>query len=155
MLENIWNPLGGNYVVGVVTGLFELLFTFHNETNGSQILWYCQKSKCMAITQTRYQNFHTGVSWVYNSCSPHYFQVWYSFWFQLGKLVFLNQALKQFHFWCQVPPVVTYWFSPHLSLAPLCGSSFGLFPFLVQGGLGLYRQHMFSLYYRRLSLIYF
>lgn len=85
------------------------------------VLWFCDIAGTVNTwpsfkLDTR--NFHTGVSWVYNSCFPHYFQVWYILWFQPGKLVFLNQALKQFHFWCQVPPVVTFLFFPHLSLAP-------------------------------------
>lgn len=115
MLDKYLKPLGGNcdVVVVCVTGLFELLFAIQNET---MVLWFCDAASRVNAWPpfSQPQNFHTGVSWVYNSCSPHYFRVWYILWLQLRKLVFLNQAWKQFHFWCQVPPVVTHLLFPHL-----------------------------------------
>ena len=115
MLDKYLKPLEGNcdIVVVCVTGLFELLFAIQNET---MVLWFSDVASRVSAWPlfSQPQNFHTGVSWVYNSCSPHYFQVWSILQLQLRKLVFLNQAWKQFHCWCQVPPAVTCLLFPHL-----------------------------------------
>lgn len=126
MLDKYLKPLGKEwcYVAVFFIRLLELLFTFHNETTHPLILWCCRQSRCVAVIQTRSQNFHTGVSGVCDSCSPHYFQVWYILRFQLEKLVFINQAWKQFfcaakgHLWSHT--CFSHTFPWHLWCVSLC-----------------------------------